>query len=145
MVAPTYDLDLMLEQREENPTKPLDDRYMRNAAVLPDLPDLPHGREVVQNQDKTFSSPLMIHGFTVADYQRTYHSVVDPLLFGPCGKIVPYNVKLGFTIKEHLFSELAYPSLQISECPNGKVEVTERFCVLRPTPFIDIDKKGEPC
>ena len=86
----------------------------------------------------------MIHGFTVPEYQQTYHSVVDPLLCSPCGQLTAYSLELGRTIKEHLFRELAYPTLQFSEQPNGKVEVMERFCVLRPTPFIEIDSKGEP-
>lgn len=150
MLAPSYDLDLVCEKIEADAQKPLDDRYIRNAAVLPDL-KLPHSNRALTTEERTSSSlstsqpgPLMIHGFTVPEYQLTYHSVVDPLLFSPCGKLTAYSLELGRNIKEHLFKELAYPTLQISEHPNGKVEVIERFCVLRPTPFIDIDSNGEP-
>ncbi|XP_059186893.1 uncharacterized protein C22orf31-like [Centropristis striata] len=149
-LAPSYDLDFECEPSEADPQKPLADRYIRNAAALPDL-KLPHSDGALISEERSSSSvsiiqpgPLMIHGFTVPEYQKTYHSVVDPLLFGPCGKLAAYSLKLGRNIKEHLFKELAYPTLQISEQPNGKVEVVERFCVLRSTPFIDIDSIGEP-
>lgn len=143
MLAPRYKSDIMCEQREVDQQKPLDSRYIRNAAVIPDL-NLPHRTRCVSNEEKTSSGDLMMHGFTVPDYQQTYHSVVDPLLLSPSGQRTAYSLKLGHTIKEHLFEELAYPKLQVSEHPNGKVEVTERFCVLRPTPYIDVDLKGEP-
>ncbi|XP_050934843.1 uncharacterized protein C22orf31 [Lates calcarifer] len=150
MLAPSQDLDFVCEQSDMHPQKPLDDRYVRNAAVLPDF-KLPHGDRALFTEERTSCGvsagqpePLMIHGFTVPEYQQTYHSVVDHLLFSPCGKLTAYSLELGRNIKEHLFEELAYPTLQISEQPNGKVEVVERFCVLRPTPFIDIDIKREP-
>lgn len=140
MLPPAYSLDLMFEQRD--PQKPLEERYIRNAAVIPELTDLPRGgAEDVSTEEKSYGGPLMIHGYTVEDYQRTYHSVVDPVLYRPCRKLAPYSLALGFTIKEQLFKELAYPSLHILERPDGKVEVTEQFCILRPTPFIDC--KGE--
>lgn len=149
MLAPSHDVDLMIEQSESHPQKALDDRYIKNAAVLPDL-KVPHCDGALSTEGRTTSSvsasetgPL-IHGFTVPEYQLTYHSVVDPLLFSASGKLTIYSLELGRNIKEHLFRELAYPTLQITEQPNGKVEVIERFCVLRPTPFIDIDSKGEP-
>ena len=150
MLALSHEMDLVCQQSEAQPQKPLDNRYIRNAAVLPDL-KLPHGNGEFAAEDGTSSSEttsqpglLMIHGFTVQEYQLTYHSVVDPLLLSPCGKLADYSLELGRNIKDHLFEELAYPTLQISEQPNGKVEVMERFCVLRTTPFIDIDIKGEP-
>lgn len=142
--------DLKPKPSEEDPQKPLDVRYTRNAAVLPDLRP-PHSDEPLTFKDKDSVSgptsqagPLMIHGYTVPEYQHTYHLVVDPLLCAPCGGLTAYSLQLGRTIKEHLFEKLAYPMLQITELPNGKVEVMERFCVLRPTPYIDIDSKGEP-
>lgn len=150
MLAPSYDLDLMCEQSEADPQKPLDDRYKRNAAVLPDL-KLSHSDGALTTEERTSSrlltsqpGPLMIHGFTVPEYQQKYHSVVDPLLFSPCGKLTAYSLELGCHVKDYLFKELVYPMLQISEQPDGRVEVQERFCVLRPTPFIDIDRNGEP-
>lgn len=150
VLATNYDLDIVCGQSEVDSHKPLHDRYLRNAAIVPDL-NLPHSDRVLAAEERASSSMsssqpglLMIHGFTVPEYQQTYHSVVDPLLFRPCGKLAAYSLELGRNIKEHLFKELAYPTLQISEQPNGKVEVMERFCVLRPTPFIHIDIKGEP-
>lgn len=143
LLAPAYDLHLVWEQKETDHKKPLDDRYIRNAAALPDLLDLPHSNRVVTTEEGNSSDELMIHGFTVRDYQQIYHSVVDPLLFKPCGKLAAYSLDLGHTIKENLFRELAYPMLQMAEHPKGKVEVMERFCLLRPTPCIDIDHKWD--
>lgn len=149
MLAPRHDLDFISEQNEEDPQKALDDKYITNAAVLPDLKvalsDLACSTEgrTTSSESSGETGPL-IHGFTVPEYQLTYHSVVDPLLFSPSGKPAAYSLELGRNIKEHLFRELAYPTLHISEHPKGKVEVMERFCVLRSTPFIDIDGKGEP-
>ncbi|TNN34943.1 putative protein C22orf31 [Liparis tanakae] len=142
MLASSYDLDLLCEQSNADPQKPLDERYARNAAVLPDLAP-PDGGHLLATGEKASvgppPGPLMIHGFTVPEYQHTYHSVVDPLLLRPGGKLAAYSLEMGRRIKERLFEELAYPTLQISEKPDGKVELTERFCVLRPTPFLDID------
>lgn len=149
-LSPRCDLDIMCEQCKADPQKPLEDRYIRNAAVLPHL-KRPYSDVAFTTEERTSSSvstckpgPVMIHGFTVPEYQQTYHSVVDPLLCSPCGKLTAYSLELGRHIKEYLFQELSYPMLQILEQPHGEVEVVERFCVLRPTPFIDIDSNGEP-
>lgn len=150
MLAPSYGLDIVCEKCKADPQKkPLEDRYIRNAAVLPHLKE-PYSDVALTAEEKTSSSvptvqpgPVMIHGFTVPEYQWTYHSVVDPLLYSPCGKLRAYSLELGRHIKEHLFQELSYPMLLISDQPKGEVEVVEKFCVLRPTPFIDIDSNGE--
>lgn len=144
MLAPSHDLDFVCEPSETHNQKPLDDRYIRNAAVIPDLKlphDEPHSPDGRTSSCVSTSQPgsAAIHGFTVPEYQQRYHSVVDPLLFSPCGKLTAYSLELGRNIKEQLFDVLAYPMLQISKRPNGRVEVTERFCVLRPTSLIDID------
>lgn len=150
MLAPHFDSDFACEQSEADPQKPVHDRYIRNAAALPDLKPL-HNDGAFTPEKRTSSSistsqpgPLMIHGFTIPEYQQMYHTLVDPLLRSPSGKLTAYSLELGRDIKERLFEELSYPTLQISEQPNGKVEVMERFCVLRPTPFIEIDSNGEP-
>lgn len=149
MLALTCDVDPVFEQSEDDPEKPLHDRYVKNAAALPEL-QLPHSDRALTAEEKTSSGtssnqlgPLMIHGFTVAEYQQMYHSVVDPLLFRACGKLTAYSLQLGGNIKEHLFAALAYPVHQISYQPNGRVEVVERFCVLRPTPFINVNATEE--
>uniref|UniRef100_A0A7N6FBT7 Uncharacterized protein n=1 Tax=Anabas testudineus TaxID=64144 RepID=A0A7N6FBT7_ANATE len=128
MLGPRHDLDFNNEQSVEDPQKPLDDRHIKNAAVLPDL-KVPLSDRTKSTEGRTASSmsagetgPL-IHGFTVQEYQLTYHSVVDPLLFSLYGKPTAYSLELGRNIKEHLFRELAYPTLQISEQPSGKQPV----------------------
>lgn len=148
MLAPSCEAGTDCERNNVDSNRPLQDRYIRNAAILPDLrsDSLPPAKKrtsahcVLTAQ----SQPLMIHGFTTLEYRQTYHAVVDRLLFSAGGRPVTYSLELGRLIKEHLFEELAYPTLQISEESSGKVEVTERFCVLRPTPVIDVDSRGEP-
>lgn len=140
MLVPQFDLDVEFERNGADSQKPLHERYIRNAAVLPELTVAHADDKTTPNSfSKCQDGTLMIHGFTVPEYQHTYHTVVDPLLFNPCGKPRIYSLELGRHIKEHLFAELAYPTLQMSEWPNGEVEVMERFCVLRPPPIIDID------
>nr|XP_057936292.1 uncharacterized protein C22orf31-like [Doryrhamphus excisus]XP_057936294.1 uncharacterized protein C22orf31-like [Doryrhamphus excisus] len=147
MLAPSH-LDVLSEQKEVDcAERKLDDRYIRNAAIVPEL--YVTFREKAQSDSNSVSvhqpdpgPSLTIHGFTVAEYQQMYHSVVDPLLLSPSGKLKTYSVELGRAIKEHLFTELAYPTIQISEQSTGKVEVLERFCLLRSTPHIDVDCNG---
>lgn len=152
-MAPKTDfgLDVWNEQKDaDRVPRELDERYNRNAAILPDLhvtlndqgqSDICSNGVVTYESDPK-SGPLMIHGFTVAEYQHMYHLVVDPLLLSPCGKPRTYNLELGRTIKEHLFTELAYPMLQMFES-QGTVNVVERFCLLRTTPSMDIDSNGD--
>uniref|UniRef100_A0A3Q3IH94 Uncharacterized protein n=1 Tax=Monopterus albus TaxID=43700 RepID=A0A3Q3IH94_MONAL len=120
MLAPSQTLDCMNEHSEADPAKPLDERYIRNAAVLPDV-ELP--MSTGQCGGPQHQPGLRIHGFTAAEYQQTYHSVVDPLLLSPCGTLAAYSLELGRNIKERLFKELAYPMLQISEYSDGKQPV----------------------
>lgn len=137
-LAPSYDLEPACEQIDLS--RPLDMRYKKNAAVIPDI--FPSCSSSVVTREESISiSPVEIHGFSVADYQQVYHAVVDPLLFSPSGKPRAYSLELGRTIKENLFQELSYPLLQSTENSNEKVEVTEKFCLLRPTPRIDVDCK----
>ena len=132
--------------------KPQPDRFRRNAAVLPELDQAASAETSLTAQERVTicgpmpcqSAPLMIHGYTVPEYQQTYHSVVDPLLNTPCGERKAYSPELGRTIKEHLFAELCYPVLQITEQKGEKLEIVERFCVLRSTPHIEVDMNGEP-
>lgn len=150
MLVPSCEVGNDSEQSDADRHRPLHDRYIRNAAILPDLHS--NGGRTAKRRSSTrcvstaqpSPSPLVIHGFTTLEYRQMYHAVVDPLLLSAGGVPVTYSLELGRLIKEHLFEELAYPTLQISEQSSGKVEVRERFCVLRPTPVIDIDSRGEP-
>lgn len=136
--TPGHSLEDPFQQRETDPQKPLEDRYIRNAAVIPDLGP-PCGGGSDDGAEATPGAPLLIHGFTVPQYQQVYRSVVGPLLPCPRGKPAAYSLELGRVIKERLFGEVACPLLQDSEKSDGRVEVTERFCVLRPAPHIDVD------
>lgn len=151
MLVPSCEVGTDCEQSDADRHRPLHDRYVRNAAILPDLHS--DGARPAKRRSSTRCVctaqplpplPLMIHGFTTLEYRQMYHAVVDPLLLRAGGRPMAYSLELGRLIKENLFEELAYPTLQISEQSSGKVEVTERFCVLRPTPVIDVDSRGEP-
>lgn len=135
MLFPKYNLDI---GNESDPQRPIEDRYIKNAAILPDL-HLPSSDNNISKEQSgswsTMTEPLLIHGFTIPEYQNVYHCVVDPLLLSSSGTLTTYSLELGRTIKEHLFKELAYPTLHISEQPNGKMDMIEKFCILRPTPF----------
>jgi len=132
--------------------RPAPERFTRNAAVLPDLEPSPGSPGRAQEESSPVTSgggppppePMVIHGYTVAEYQCAYHSVVDPLLSAPCGETAAYSLELGRAIKERLFQELAYPTLAVLEQPGGRVAVVERFCVMRSAPRIAVDLRGEP-
>ncbi|KAG7282527.1 hypothetical protein CRUP_020242 [Coryphaenoides rupestris] len=146
MPAVTCDLDTPVPAAQTQPIfpRPAPERFARNAAALPDLePSLSSpGRAQEESSSSTVTSggpppePMVIHGYTVAEYQCAYHSVVDPLLRAPCGETAAYSLELGRAIKERLFQELAYPTLAVLEQPGGRVAVVERFCVMRSAPRI---------
>ena len=84
----------------------MEERYIRNAAVLPDLRPPP---PVTTSPSQSISTaaaaaaaaaaqdePLRISGpHAVEDYQAIYHSVVDPMLKAKSGNARPYHLRAG--------------------------------------------------
>ncbi|KAK0137233.1 hypothetical protein N1851_026572 [Merluccius polli] len=103
---------LQAERLAALPEEPLEERYVRNAAVLPDWrprrspsPDGGSGSGV----SRAAEEPLRINGLAVEEYQSLYHSVVDPLLVSATGEPRNYTLALGRRIKEQLWRALYSP------------------------------------
>ncbi|XP_034539842.1 uncharacterized protein LOC117812951 isoform X2 [Notolabrus celidotus] len=76
-------------------------------------------------------SPLMIHGYTVPEYQQIYHSVVDDMLRYKDGRLRPYSLDLGRRIKQKLWERLNRPAFTETVDENGLVNVNvsyKRLC-----------------
>ncbi|KAK1792073.1 hypothetical protein P4O66_001848 [Electrophorus voltai] len=90
--------------------------------------------------------PLVIHGHSVQEYQKIYHSAVDPMLRSPSGQAKPYSLELGRIIKQRLWEALFCPTLQKEVKPDGQVHVTETFStpVFNTFAPFEMDTSGEP-
>lgn len=134
--------------------EPLEERYIQNAAVLPDLRPLPPAPAPVPSHHSSSNSgqpsqnkPLKIHGFSVEEYKRIYHSVVDPRMTTRTGHPKPYSLRRGRAIKQQLWKRLSCPSFQETVDADGMVWISESYC--SPTaeshaPHIELDISGEP-
>ncbi|XP_048109214.1 uncharacterized protein LOC125301016 [Alosa alosa] len=131
--------------------EPLEERYIKNAAVLPDLrplpPVAPSSAQSSSLLSAALSEPLLIHGHTVVDFQAIYHSVVDPMLKTKSGNARQYNLGMGRAIKQRLWERMSCPTLVETVDADGRVHITESFST--PTlksyaPQIDVDISGEP-
>ena len=131
---------------------PLDERYIKNAAVLPDLcqpspPATSSAHASSTSGGAPQDEPLLTHGHTVKEYQAIYHSVVDPMLKTRSGKTRPYSLELGHGIKQRLWEKLFCPTLIETEDADGRVHIFEahRSPTLKSyAPQIDVDISGEP-
>ncbi|XP_063046100.1 uncharacterized protein LOC134440097 [Engraulis encrasicolus] len=147
-------LQSSLRQMQE----PLDERYIKNAAVLPDLrqptpasapttPILTPGPSCSSSVPQPQDEPLRIHGCNVEDFKRIYHSVVDPKLTTKSGNPRPYGLQMGRVIKQRMWEIFHCPSFVETEGADGRVWVSEAYCSpsLKPhAPLIDVDISQEP-
>ncbi|XP_062412370.1 uncharacterized protein LOC134102308 [Sardina pilchardus] len=131
--------------------EPVEERYMKNAAVLPDFRPLPSVAPTSTQSSSLHSAapsePLMIHGHSVEDYQAIYHTVVDPMLKTKSGNTRQYNIPMARSIKQRLWERMSCPTFEETVDEDGRVHVTESFST--PTlksyaPQIDVDISGEP-
>lgn len=129
--------------------EPVEDRYIKNAAVLPDLRPLPPvaPSPAQSSSEPQQSEPLLIHGHTVEEYQAIYHSVVDPMMKTKSGNDRPYSLALGRAIKQRLWERLFCPTIVERVDADSRVHITESFRA--PTlksfaPNFDVDISGEP-
>ncbi|KAL2087447.1 hypothetical protein ACEWY4_016275 [Coilia grayii] len=143
-------LQANLRQMEE----PLDEQYIRNAAVLPDLrkptpapTPIPTPKPSFSNGPLPQEEPTRIHGYNVEDFKRIYHSVVDPKLTTKSGNPRPYGLQMGQVIKQRMWKKVHCLSFLGTEGADGRVWISESYCshTLRPyAPVIDVDVSGEP-
>ncbi|XP_076867366.1 uncharacterized protein LOC143518634 [Brachyhypopomus gauderio] len=139
-----------LQESLRKHTEFVEEWYIKNAAVLPDL--RPHTTAAASKPDmssitgqQSRDEPLIIHGHNVQEYN--HHCVVERMLRGPSGQPRPYSLELGAKIKQRLWEELCCPTLCEEVQPDGRVCVTQTFC--RPTlkrfaPRVQVDISGEP-
>ncbi|XDV34240.1 hypothetical protein PO909_004418 [Leuciscus waleckii] len=133
-----------ISAKAQRPTG-LEGRYLKNAAVLPDIRPAASVSSVdVRQQDE----PISIHGYSVEAYQDIYRSVVEPMLKTPSGQQRPYSLKLGLKIKQRLWEALNRPSLVETEHPDGRVRITESFSTtsrgFAPRIYVDISEEPLP-
>lgn len=122
----------------------LEERYLKNAAVLPDV--RPAASSVSSVDVCQQEEPLSIHGRSVEEYRDIYRSVVEPMMKTRSGQRRPYSLQLGLKIKQRLWEALNCPSLEETEQPDGRVLITESFSPTsgRVAPRIHVDISGEP-
>ncbi|KAL4660282.1 hypothetical protein GN956_G1265 [Arapaima gigas] len=104
-------------------------------------------RQEAVNKAVNKDEPTKIHGLTVEDYQKVYHSVVDHMLCQSSGQPHQYSVALGRKIKARLWEELFCPGLREVIKPSGRVLVEELLSIPGQNscpPMIDLDISGEP-
>ncbi|RXN11343.1 putative protein C22orf31-like protein [Labeo rohita] len=122
----------------------LEERYLKNAAILPDI------RPAVSASSVTplcqAEESVSIHGCSIRAYQDIYHSVVEPVMKRRCGRRRPYSLELGLTIKQCLWEKLSCPSLVETEQPDGRILIAESFSTNNRSfaPQIHVDISEEP-
>ncbi|XP_063057671.1 uncharacterized protein LOC134451272 [Engraulis encrasicolus] len=134
--------------------EPLDERYIKNAAVLPDLRQPTSAPASIQNLKPSFSNgpqlqeePLRIHGYNVEDFKRIYHSVVDPKLTTKSGNACRYDLQMGRVIKQRMWEKFNCPSFVETVDADGRVQISESYCspTLKPhAPVFEVDISEEP-
>ncbi|RXN07944.1 putative protein C22orf31-like protein [Labeo rohita] len=126
--------------------KGLEKRYVKNAAVIPDIQPAVSSVDVCQAPLCQQEEPISIHGHSVQAYQDVYRSVAEPMIQTRCGRRRPYSLELGLKIKQRLWEKLNCPSLLETEQPAGRVLITERFSKTSRSiaPRIHVDISEEP-
>ncbi|XP_063069023.1 uncharacterized protein LOC134460576 [Engraulis encrasicolus] len=143
-----------LQSRLRQMKEPLDERYIKNAAVLPDLRQpTPAPAPILTpkpsccNGSLAQEEPMKIHGYSVEHFKRIYHSVVDPKLTTKSGNPRPYGLEMGRVIKQRMWETFNCPSFVETEAADGRVWISETYCSpnLKPhAPLIDVDISQEP-
>ncbi|KAK2896465.1 hypothetical protein Q8A67_010953 [Cirrhinus molitorella] len=124
----------------------LEERYLKNAAVLPDIHPAASVSSEVERPAPLYQQeePVSIHGCSVQGYQDIYRSV-EPMMKTRCGRQRPYSLELGLKIKQRLWEKLNCPSLLETEQPDGRILITESFTSSRSfAPRIHVDVSEEP-
>ncbi|RXM99985.1 hypothetical protein EOD39_10452 [Acipenser ruthenus] len=150
------EVELQGELEHLRQTEGLEERYIKNAAVIPDLRSreevlepgysLPLASTAAARHSSGRDVPLQIHGMNVEEYRRVYNAVVEPMLKTSSGSPRRYSLALGRRIKQRLYEALSCPSLQESEYPDRSVGFRESSARghKRDAPTIEVDISEEP-
>lgn len=146
----TYSCISAEAQRSNRQEEQVAKRYLKNAAVLPDVRPAASVSSVdvcaapLCQQEESVS----IHGHSMQGYQDIYGSVAEPMIKTRCGRRRPYSLELGLKIKQCLWETLKRPSLLETEQPDGRVLVTESFSTTTRrrsvAPRVHVDISEEP-
>ncbi|RXN17360.1 putative protein C22orf31-like protein [Labeo rohita] len=122
----------------------LEERYLKNAAVLPDICPAASVSSVAPLCQQ--EEPVSIHGCSAQGFLDIYRSVAEPMMKTRCGRRRPYSLELGLKIKQRLWETLNCPALVETEQPDGRVLITESFSTTSRSfaPRIHVDISEEP-
>ncbi|XP_030298292.1 uncharacterized protein LOC115596938 [Sparus aurata] len=115
-------------------------------ADLPVVSNVPPGPPANQPSSTGVNcdGPLKIHNYSVKDYQRVYHEVVDDLLRYQSGRVRPYSLQLGRRIKWRLWERLDRPAMTSSTHQDGLIHVDVSYGAGVSPPLYDVDTLEEP-
>lgn len=116
----------------------LEERYLRNAAVLPVLRSAASVSSAVECPQE---EPLSIHGRSVQDFQHIYFSVMGSTKKRRASR---YSLQQGLEIKQRLWEKLDRPALEETEQPDGLVIITESRSESSVAPRFRVDISKEP-
>nr|XP_021328220.1 uncharacterized protein LOC110438941 [Danio rerio] len=117
----------------------LEDKHLRNAAVLPVLRPAASVSTVGECRQE---EPLSIHGRSVQEYQHIYRCVMDSTM--KKRRRSRYSLQQGLEIKQRLWEKLDRPALLETEMPDGRVVITEIRSGSSLAPHIKVDISKEP-
>ncbi|MGH0152783.1 UNVERIFIED_CONTAM: hypothetical protein FKN15_029025 [Acipenser sinensis] len=150
------EVELQGELEHLRQTEGLEERYIKNAAVIPDLRSreevlepgysLPLASTAAARFPSGRDTPLQIHGMNVEEYRRVYNALVEPMLKTSSGSPRRYSLALGWQIKQRLYEALSCPSLQESEYTDRSVGFRESSARghKRDAPTVEVDISEEP-
>ncbi|KAL2083956.1 hypothetical protein ACEWY4_019474 [Coilia grayii] len=143
--------EVSLQKRLRHLAQPVEEDFIENAAVLPDLRPLPPVAAPLPQSCSVHSGAqsagLLMHGHAQKKYRALYRSVVDWMRKSKPANGHPYNIALGRSIKQALWEKLSRPSFEEKVDGDGRVTFIETFSSPTPNscaPNIDVDYSDEP-
>ncbi|XP_066542007.1 uncharacterized protein [Hoplias malabaricus] len=110
-------------------------------------PPLPTTAPTTASVSENNSLPLLTLGHTQEEFQRIFHSVVDPMVRWPSGRPRPCSLELSLGIKQRLWETLRCPTITEEVSPDGRVTFTETYSdpgFRSSAPRYELDTSGEP-
>ncbi|XP_018538281.1 uncharacterized protein LOC108887371 [Lates calcarifer] len=128
-------------QRPRSPISPAD------LPLVSTLPPSPLPSTAITQPTSTAvypGSPVKIHNYSVEEYQKIYHEVVDDMLRYKSGRARPYSLELGRCIKQKLWDRLNCPMFSTSANEDGPMHVNVSYGAGIYPPHYNVDTSGEP-